>query len=73
MLCNRFAYLSEFELKLRNINTCAMSSMRHTVSRIKLLSCACRKFSEAMMVRAAHARYRTRGSIIQPAYQTVSW
>jgi hypothetical protein len=31
MLCNRFFYLSEFEFKLRNINTCAvLSSMRHT-------------------------------------------
>jgi len=73
MLCNRFVYLSEFELKLRNINTCAMlSSMRHTVSRIKLSSCACRKFSEAMMVRAT-MRYRARDSIIHPADQTGIW
>ena len=58
MLCNRFVYLSEFELKLHNINICAMlSSMRHTVSRIKLLSCACRKFSERY---AAHAGYHAR-------------
>ena len=74
MLCNRFFYLSEFEFKLRNINTCAiLSSMRHTISRIRLLSCACRKFSEAMMVRAAQARYRARGSIIHLADQTVIW
>ena len=75
MLCNRFVYLGEFELKLRNINI-----LRHVVldeayrlSLIKLLLCAYRKFSEAMMVRAAHARYRARGSIIHPADQTVIW
>ena len=74
MLCNRFVYLGEFELKLRNINI-----LRHVVFDeayrllIKRLSCAYRKFSEAMMVRAAHARYRVRGSIIHPADQTVIW
>ena len=62
MLCNRFVYLGEFELKLRNINVVRDDVLDgHTVSISKLLSRAYRKFSEVMTVRAAHARYRVKG------------
>jgi len=75
MLCNRFVYLGEFELKLRNINVVRDDVLdRHIVSISKLLSRAYRKFSEVMTVRAAHARYRVKGhSISHPSDQTLIW